>query len=32
MKVAASLQIPANRFNNAIHKVWMSAAARLKAA
>jgi hypothetical protein len=32
MKAAASPQIPASRFNDAIREVWMSAAARRKAA
>jgi hypothetical protein len=31
MTASASLQIPANRFDNAIREVWMSAAARRKA-
>jgi hypothetical protein len=32
MKAATSLQIPANRFHDTIREVWMSAAARHKAA
>jgi hypothetical protein len=32
MKASSSLQIPANRFDNVIHEVWMSATARRKAA
>jgi hypothetical protein len=32
MKAAASLLIPATRFDDAIRKVWMSIAARRKAA
>jgi hypothetical protein len=32
MKATASLQIPANRFNDPIREVWMSVAARRKAA
>jgi hypothetical protein len=32
MKAAASLQIPASWFDDTIHEVWMSTAARRKAA
>jgi hypothetical protein len=32
MKASASLQIPTSKFDDAIHEVWMSAAARSKTA